>query len=151
MPSKRRKPKRKSARAPRKLAKKQQTGPKKTSRKPTKQALRSSKAKAPSAKTMAVAADQQLGADQVAQILVDCIPRAGGNNNEIVLTKTLQSYGFHFQNQVDTLNSFIIGNADFGVREYGFRLSGDALNFATPSTTLSDVADAIQDKATPAP
>jgi hypothetical protein len=100
---------------------------------------------------MSVAADQQLGADQVAQILADCIREAGGENNEIVLTKTLQSYGFHFQNQVDNLTAVIIGNADFGVRKYGFRLSGDALNFATPSTTLSDVADAIQDKATPAP
>lgn len=99
---------------------------------------------------MSIAADRQLGADQVAQILADSIPRAGGNNNEIVLSKTLQSYGFHFQNQVDTLTSFIIGDADFGVRKYGFCLSGDALNFATPSTTLSDLADAIQDKATPA-
>jgi hypothetical protein len=102
-----------------------------------------------SAKNMLVSADQQLGADQVAQILADCIPRSGGNNNEIVLSKTLQSYGFHFQNQVDTLTSFIIGDTDFGVRKYGFRLSGDALNFAAPTTTLSDLADAIQDKATP--
>src|SRR5579859_4737976 len=147
MPSNRRKRKRKSARAPRKLRKKQTTRPKKRGRGPTE----ASKGKARSARIMSVAADQQLGADQVAQILADCLREAGGENNAIVVTKTLQSYGFHFQNQVDNLTAVIIGNADFGVRKYGFRLSGDALNFATPSTTLSDVADAIQDKATPAP
>jgi len=151
MPPKRRKPQSNPART-------RKTGPKKPKVKPNKDGRKSAKgpvrpdpsiAKKRSTRAISVAADEQLGADQVAQILADCIPRAGGNNNEIVLTKTLQSYGFHFQNQVDTLTSFIIGDADFGVRRYGFHLSGDALNFAAPSTTLSDLADAIQIKATP--
>lgn len=151
MPAKRRKPKRKSPHVARKSPKKQRKKPRKSSRKPSKRSLDASIAKTPAAKAMSIAVEQQLGADQVAQILADCIPRAGGNNDEIVLSKTLLSYGYHSQNQVDTLTSFIIGNADFGVPKYGFRLSGDALNFATPTTTLSDLADAIQDKATPAP
>ena len=99
----------------------------------------------------AAPADKQLGADQVVQILADCIPRSGGNQNEIVMAKTIQSYGFALEHEVDVLTSFIIGNADFGVRKYGFRLAGDALNFVTPTTVLGDLADAIEDKATPAP
>jgi hypothetical protein len=97
------------------------------------------------------AADQQLGADQVVQILADCIPRSGGNQNQIVMSNTLQSYGFDDQHEVDVLTSFIIGDADYGVRKYGFRLPGDALNFLASATVLSDLADAIEDKATPAP
>jgi len=93
--------------------------------------------------------DQQLGADQVVQILVDCIPGAGGNGNQVQLSRVLQWYGFDDQHQIDVLNSWIIGNSDYGVSKYGFRLPGDALNFATASTLLSEMADAIQDKATP--
>jgi len=93
--------------------------------------------------------DEQLGADQVAQILVDCIPLSGGNGNEVSLSKVLQWYGFDDQHEIDVLNSWIIGDSDYGVLRYRFHLSGDALNFATPSTPLSDVANAIQNKATP--
>jgi len=103
------------------------------------------------AKLAATPADQQLGADQVVQILADCIPRSGGSPDQIVMSKTLQAYGFEDQHEVDVLTAFIIGNADYGVRKYGFRLAGDSLNFATSATVLSDLADAIEDKATPAP
>jgi len=153
MPSKRQKSKSDSTRARKKASRKPKTRARKSTPKEAKTLVQpsASAAKARTARAMSIAADQQLGADQVAQILAECIPRAGGNDNEIVLSKTLQSYGFHFQNQVDTLTSFIIGDADLGVRKYGFRLSGDALNFATPTTMLSDLADAIQDKAIPAP
>jgi hypothetical protein len=95
-----------------------------------------------------VAVDEQLGADQVAQILVDCIPRSGGNGNEVGLSKDLQWYGFDDQRGIDVLNSWIIGNSDCGVPKYGFQLSGDALNFAVPSTLLSEMANAVQNKAT---
>lgn len=94
-------------------------------------------------------ADEQLGADQVIQILVDCIPGAGGNGNQVQLSKVLQWYGFAYQHQVDVLNTWIIGNSDYGVARYRFHLAGDALNFATPSTLLSEMAVTIQDKATP--
>jgi hypothetical protein len=101
------------------------------------------------AKFSTTLAGQQLGADQVVQILADCIPRSGGNQNQVAMSKTLQSYGFDDQREVDVLTSFIIGSADYGVRRYGFRLPGDALNFLTSATVLSDLADAIEDKATP--
>jgi hypothetical protein len=151
MPPKRRKAKSTAARTRKTGPKKQKTKPNKSGSKSAQGPVRRrpSTAKERSARSMSVAVDQQLGADQVAQILADCVPRAGGNSNEIVLTKALQSYGFHFQNQVDTLTSFIIGDANFGVGRYGFHLSGDALNFAAPGTTLSDLADAVQNKATP--
>jgi hypothetical protein len=148
MPPERPKSKSNSARARKRASSKPKTPRKK---RPRKTAKRRSAAPPATAMVMSVAANQQLGADQVAQILADCVPKADGNNSEIVLGKTLESYGFHFQNQVDTLTAFIIGNANFGVGRYGFHLSGDALNFAVPSTTLSDLADAIEDKATPSP
>jgi hypothetical protein len=103
------------------------------------------------AKLSTTSADQQLGADQVVQILADCIPHSGGNQDQIVMSKILQSYGFDDQREVDVLTSFIIGSAEYGVRKYGFRLAGDALNFVTSGIVLSDLADAIEDKATPAP
>jgi hypothetical protein len=93
--------------------------------------------------------DQQLGGDQVVQILADCIPRSGGNNNQVQMSNSLQFYGFDNQAQVEVLKSWIIGNSNYGVPAFNFRLSGDALNFVTPSTTLSDIADGIQNKATP--
>jgi hypothetical protein len=94
--------------------------------------------------------DKQLRADQVVQILADCIPGAGGNHNPIALSKILQFYGFDTQHQIDVLNTWIVGNANYGVQRYGFVLKGDALNFVAPATLLSDIAKAIQDKATPA-
>jgi hypothetical protein len=99
--------------------------------------------------TSSAKADEQLGADQVVQILVDCIPRSGGNGNQVQLSKVLQWYGFDDQHQIDVLNSWIIGNSDYGVTKYRFHLAADALNFANPSTPLSEMADAIEDKATP--
>jgi hypothetical protein len=93
--------------------------------------------------------DQQLGGDQVVQILADCIPRSGGNNNQVQMSNTLQFYGLDIQAQVEVLKSWIIGNSSYGVPAYKFHLSGDALNFATPSTSLSDIADVIQNRATP--
>lgn len=84
------------------------------------------------------------------QILADCIPRSGGNHNPVSLSKVLQFYGFDTQHQIDVLNSWIVGNADYGVPRYKFALKGDALNFVIPTTVVSDIAKAIQDKATPA-
>jgi hypothetical protein len=94
-----------------------------------------------------VAADEQLGDDQVLQILVDCVPRAGGSSDEIQMTKVLKDYGFLAKDQVLVLNTFVTGNKDFGVQRYGFKLSDDGLAFAVPATPMNDYATAIQSKA----
>jgi len=93
--------------------------------------------------------DEQLGADQVVQILSDCILQSGGNGKEVELSNVLQWYGFDDQAQIDVLKTRIIGISDYGVAKYGFHLAGDDLNFATPDTLLSELADTIQIKATP--
>jgi hypothetical protein len=54
-----------------------------------------------------VAADEQLGDDQVLQILVDCVPRAGGSSDEIQMTNALKDYGFLAKDQVLVLNTFV--------------------------------------------
>jgi hypothetical protein len=95
-----------------------------------------------------VAADEQLGDDQVLQILVDCVPRAGGSSDEIQMTKVLKDYGFLAKDQVLVLNTFVTGNRDFGVQRYGFKLSDDGLAFGVPATLMNDYATAIQSKAT---
>jgi hypothetical protein len=94
-----------------------------------------------------VAADEQLGDDQVLQILVDCVPRAGGSSDEIQMTNALKDYGFLAKDQVLVLNTFVTGNKDFGVQRYGFKLSDDSLAFAAPATVMNDYAKAIQSKA----
>src|SRR5437879_12104764 len=73
------------------------------------------------------AADEQLGDDQILQILVDCVPRSGGSSDEIQMTKALKDYGFLTKDQVLVLNSFVTGNKDFGVQKYGFKLSADGI------------------------
>jgi hypothetical protein len=92
--------------------------------------------------------DQQLSAGQAVQIITDCIPRAGGNNNPIELSNILQSYGLD-KDGVVTFAGWVIGNSDVGVLHYGFRLAGDALSWLTVATKLIDVAKTIQDKAVP--
>jgi hypothetical protein len=125
-------------------------------RKPRKKKLRaqaSPKSRAlasPSAMIEAVApatADEQLGDDQVLQILVDCVPAAGGTKDPIEMAKKLSDYGFVTKDQVSVLNTFVVGDQQLGVRRFGFRLSGDALSFAAPSTSMNDYAGAIQNKA----
>jgi hypothetical protein len=93
------------------------------------------------------ATDEQLGDDQVLQILVDCVPRAGGSSDEIQMTKALKDYRFLSKDQVLVLNSFVTGSKDFGVQRYSFKLSDDALAFAVPATVMNDYATAIQTKA----
>jgi hypothetical protein len=92
--------------------------------------------------------DEQLGDDQVLQILVDCVPAAGGTKDPIEMTNKLSDYGFVTKDQVSVLNVFVVGNQQLGVRRFGFRLSGDALSFAAPSTSINDYAGNIQKKAT---
>jgi hypothetical protein len=94
-----------------------------------------------------VAPDEQLGDYQVLQILVDCVPRAGGSSDEIQMTNALKDYGFLAKDQVLVLNTFVTGNKDFGVQRYGFKLSDDSLAFAAPATLMNDYAKAIQGKA----
>jgi hypothetical protein len=94
-----------------------------------------------------VAADEQLGDDQILQILVDCVPRAGGSSDEIQMTKALKDYGFLTKDQVLVLNTFVTGNKNFGVQRYGFKLSDDGLAFAVPATLMNDYATTIQNKA----
>jgi hypothetical protein len=94
-----------------------------------------------------VAADEQLGDDQVLQILAECVPKAGGSSDEIQMTKALKDYGFLAKDQVLVLNTFVTGNKDFGVQRYGFKLSDDGVAFAAPATLMNDYATAIQSKA----
>jgi hypothetical protein len=92
--------------------------------------------------------DRQLRADQVVQIITDCIPRAGGNDNPIELENTLQFYGFD-KDGVVVLAGFIIGNSDFGVPHYFFQLAKDALDWLAVGIKLIDLSKTIQDKAVP--
>jgi hypothetical protein len=130
-PSKSRKPKKKKVRA-----KPSTTGRALTGR------------SAPTEMVARAATDEQLGDDQVLQILVDCVPAAGGTKDPIEMTKKLSDYGFVTKDQVSVLNTFVVGNQQLGVRRFGFKLSGDALSFAAPSTSMNDYAGTIQKKAT---
>jgi hypothetical protein len=93
--------------------------------------------------------DKIIRATDVVSVFEACISRATGNTSKIDLGKTLQSYGFDTQHQVDTFSTYVIGSEDFGVPHYGFSLQKDVLNWVTNTTQLGSLLNFIQNTAVP--
>ena len=93
-------------------------------------------------------AEEKLRFDQIDAILSDCIPLAGGCRDPIDMAASLQRYGLDADG-VLVFSGDVVGNDEFGVRRFQFRLAAGALNGLSPSTTLNDVSNLIRNNAVP--
>jgi hypothetical protein len=90
----------------------------------------------------------KLRADQVIEIFAKCIPLAGGNKNEIDLSRILQFYSLD-KDSVLVFASDVIGSTDYGVKRYHFVLPAGALDGISVSSKLGDLATTIRAQAVP--
>lgn len=132
---------------------KKKIAPKKKSKRAT--LKRTSRSESTTATRLLVAAptkatsDRRLRADQVLQIIGDCIFKTTGSNAKVELSNTLQFYRFDNSDQITTFIANVTGNTNIGVPKYKFSLDKNALNGISKTSKISDVSTRIQNSAVP--
>lgn len=91
-----------------------------------------------------------LSAGQCLTIASDCVFAETGNPQPVDRSRTLQSYSVVSPEQISGVRGRIVNSSSLGVPRFGFQIDANSLKDMSPSWTLGQLADRIQDTATPA-